>query len=353
MEIQTVLGYLAAMNPSPTIKPYLLGSGGAGQAIARALASLSVTDPELGLLQPDWLPRGTEVAIPATLPAGAIPTLFIANPHALHAPAIIAASRAGFPMIFCEKPTCTSQAQIRELEAISTPTAVFHGYRQMWGPQTLKEMLTRGELGELISVEGRYWQSSAAARALAAPAESKTKGWKGDPKLAGEFDVFLDLGTHWADLASYLYGAPPSAVQGWRSYANAEDPTRDTHVQLMLDFPRGGRGFASISKTVHGATNFLELNLIGTRKAATWNFLSPDEIAIGTGRDRGVLVRKQAEYGAKLPPFHGAGWLEGYIEIIRQGLRETALKVPAAYPRLNETLPLMRAMFDVRWSDGR
>ena len=40
-----------------------------------------------------------------------------------------------------------------------------HGNRRMWGPQTIVRMIAEGEIGDVISIDGRYWQSSAAQMA--------------------------------------------------------------------------------------------------------------------------------------------------------------------------------------------
>lgn len=52
--------------------------------------------------------------------------------------------------------------QIQALKDVKTSVAILHGYRMMWGPQTLHQMLTAGEFGQIISLESRYWQSSVA-----------------------------------------------------------------------------------------------------------------------------------------------------------------------------------------------
>ncbi len=334
------------------ITPLILGRGGAGHAIAKSLACLRDTDPDLGLRTPVWLPRGTNLADANRNHENAV--VFIANPHGLHAKGVIEAAQSGFRAIVCEKPSAISQEEVSALSAVKTPTAILHGYRLMWGPQTLLEMLRSGELGQLIAVEGKYWQSSSADRALSAPApdSGKNTAWKNVPELAGEYDTYLDLGSHWLDLASTFYGSPPRSIQGWRSYANADASNRDTHVQIMAEFSNAGRGFASISKTAHGASNELEIELIGTKSSASWAFLSQDEIHVGKGRDRSVRVRRAADLGSRQAPFHGLGWLEGYMEINRQILREVFLGEKGNYPRLSENLPLMRAIFDVKWNSA-
>jgi predicted dehydrogenase len=150
-------------------------------------------------------------------------------------------------------------------------------------------------------------------------------------------------------MVSFLFGAVPHQIDGWRSHINSETVHRDSHIQLGLDFPNGQRAFGSISKTFHGATNHFEVNLIGSKKSATWQFLNPDELFIGEGRDRRVTTKKTSTLGSKQPPHHGMGWLEGYIETIDQLLNEVCFKQAANYPRLADNVNLMEAVLQVKW----
>ena len=332
---------------SMSITPFILGTGRSGQAIAKSLAVLNLQQRDLKIEPAILLKRGADLATERKKATQAI--LCIANPHGLHADAIIAGSRAGFDAILCEKPACVNLEQLQALREIKAPTAVLHVYREMWGVQMLKAMVNEGVFGQLITIEGRYWQGSAAVRALASVKGEVQKNWKDDPTLSGPFDTYLDLATHYLDTVSFLYGSIPSQIKGWKSMANASAPHRDNHVQLSVDYPNGGRSFASISKTMHGATNLFEVNLIGTLLSATWKFENPDEIFIGEGRNRRVLTRNTNEFGSKHPPYHGMGWLEGYIEIASQLLNHVYGGKPPGYPQLKGNLDLLESMFKVEW----
>lgn len=329
-----------------TITPMILGHGRSGDAIAKSLACLALQKPDLPLAPSVWLARGADLKEERAKSPSAI--LCIANPHGLHAGAILAADQAGFDGILCEKPACVNLEQLQKLRNVKTPTAVFHGYRQMWGPQMLKQMLDQGQFGELIAIEGRYWQASVAERAVSSEM-ALAKTWKDDVTLSGEFDTYLDLGTHWLDAVCFLHGSLPSRIQGWRSYVNAPSAYRDSHIQVALDFRNGARAFGSISKTVHGSGNHFELNLIGSKLSATWEFLNPDEIVIGQGRERKTISRKNMDLGSRQSAYHGMGWLEGYIEIGSRLLTEVFEKQRANYPRLAENLDLLEAMLCTEW----
>lgn len=329
-----------------TITPLILGTGRSGQAIAKSFASLKTMHPEWNLEMPLWLARGASLANERKKYTH--PILCIATPHGLHAEAILEADRAGYAAVLCEKPACVTIDELRKLREVKAPTAILHIYRQTWGVQTLKRFIEEGRFGEIISIEGRYWQASTAERALQDKKEAP-RSWKDDTRLSGEYDVYLDIGTHWVDSVTYLFGEAPSQVSGWRSFVNADSPHRDSHVQLTLQYPKGGRAMASFSKTIHGSTNHFEINVIGSKLSATWIFERPDEILIGEGRDRRYLTRKDSELGSQNPPHHGMGWLEGYIEIAANLVRDVHEGRPKAYPHLQECLSYLEPMLRADW----
>lgn len=319
--------------------PFILGSGRAATAILESIGVIAVAKPDVSVLPARRLGRDETFE----MEGAANPVLFITNPHALHAPSILKGENAGFPLIVCEKPAAVSAEQIESLRQVKTPVAVCHVYRQMWGIRALKEMIEAGEFGEIIAIEGRYWQSSTANSVLTG---ATAQTWKDDPALSGPFDALVDIGSHWADAAIFLAGELPVDTGIRLSYANALAPHRDTHVHLQMAFPSGTRALSSISKTVHGAPNHFEVNVIGTKKYACWKFLEQDHIEIGVGTERRYITRRgsnSSDIGSGHWPWHGMGWIEGYIEIIYQALRKQDGET-ADYPTLSQNLDVMQRL---------
>jgi predicted dehydrogenase len=326
------------------ITPLILGSGRSGKAIAKSFASLNILHPKLELASPIFLDRNASLAEERNKYERAI--LAIANPHALHAPAIIEADRAGFDAIVCEKPACVNIEQFQRLLNIKTPTAILHAYRQMWGPQLIKEMIEHREFGELITIEGRYWHASAADAAVSSTPKAN---WKNDVSLSGESDTYLDLGTHLLDAFCFLHGSFEPQILGWRSHINASSPHRDTHIQVEMNWAEQKRAFGSISKTVHGSPNHFEINVIGSKKYAKWEFLLADEIHFGSGKNRSIVTRRDHSSGSQQDPYHATGWLEGYIEIARRLIHHAFHNESANYPTLHQNLQMLQAIFNTNW----
>jgi predicted dehydrogenase len=260
----------------------------------------------------------------------------VAGPHALHTPRLLEAAERGYRFAICEKPAAVDLDQIEALERLPMATWICHGYRLMWGPQELKRALAAGRFGTLISIEGRYWQSSATRT-------PKKGAWKDAPELGGRFDVLLDLASHWADLVTHIYGRLPDRTLVRRWFVNAASPHRDTHVHLTMEF--GDLvGFGSISKTVHGRGNKLELEILGEHASASWSFERPDVIVWGEGGTQSTEVRGDAELPARLAPFHGLGWMEGYGRLVGEVVAHMREGRTAGAPTLEEHLGVLRCL---------
>lgn len=328
----------------------ILGRGSSGQALAAAARVLGWQDAR-------FLDRNADLAAElaaARKQSQAPKFLAIANPHGLHAQTLMAADALGFDALVVEKPAAVNATEVRQLRAIKTPTAVLHGYRMMWGPNALRALMDQKKLGEVFSIESRYWQSSAAERAvqmtaqmsLATDSKPSPKSWKTDPSLSGGGDVVLDLVPHALDLASHLLGQHPIQLSGKKSHAGADAPHRDTHVQLQARYRNGCSGMFSVSKIVHGASNQLQISVLGTLGSAHWDFENPDQIILGTGRHSQVLLRESREWGSGFPTYHGMGWLEGYIEVLKRTESDTKLKTnQMSFPELQSNLDLLEVLF--------
>jgi hypothetical protein len=97
---------------------------------------------------------------------------------------------------------------------------------------------------------------------------------------------------------------------------------------------------------MHGAANDFEYTVLGTKGSATWRFMQPDEIIMGTGRESKLLRRDAASPASGTMPFHGLGWIEGYLEISRQTLRRVAGLEFSAVPTLEESLAVMSILLN-------
>lgn len=325
------------------IHPFISGSGMAGKGMAKALGIIGVINPDFQIAPYTKISRGQKLE---GLAKGVEnPLLLIGSPHGYHASQLLEAEAAGFRNIICDKPVCIEKADISKLEKIKAKVAVTHGFRQNWGPQTIRKMIDAGEFGELISVEGRYWQCSAAADALS-PTGPDKNSWKNDRAMNGPYDALVDLGAHYTDMMLFFAGGEkPQKAFGWVSHVNAPAAHRDTHAHVEFHFPKF-RARGSISKTVHGTGNDLEIMVLGSKCAVTWNVERPDELKIAKGTTTTYMQKPNDKFGSQQPPYHGLGWLEGYVDVIHSYLLGMA-GMPAHYPTLPDSLKVMDVLLNL------
>jgi predicted dehydrogenase len=115
---------------------------------------------------------------------------------------------------------------------------------------------------------------------------------------------------------------------------------------MWMSFPEGRRGLASISKTVHGSPTNFEYTVLGTKGSTTWRFGCPDEVEYASGNHTTIVRRERANPSSGTSPFHGRGWLEGYIEITHQTLRRVAGLSSAPVPTLEEGRAVMEVLLN-------
>ena len=317
----------------------------AGNAILRSLDIAQRLDPELHLLPVRIADRGAPLNSYVT--DQALNVLFLAHPSGLHATSVLEGLRSGFTAIAVDKPVCVRPEEIFLLRGVDAPVTVFHGYRVIWGTRTIKRMIEDGALGEVFAFEARYWQSSNAQVALSGG--SAKESWKNDIQLNGPHDALTDLGSHVVDICHYLMGAKALDSCGWLYYGNSAAGHRDTHVHLQLRFSGSRRALMSISKTAHGATNDFEYSVFGTRGTATWRFLRPDEVEVGSGSRTSFIRRETPGTSSESKPFHGLGWMEGYVDITRQTLRAASGLGCTDVPVLKEALDVMDVLLNARF----
>lgn len=141
------------------------------------------------------------VAVPefSSLLAQDLDGVVIATPSALHAEQAIAALEHGMA-VFCQKPLGRTAAETRRVVAAARAAdRLLHvdlSYRFHTGMQRIRELITRGELGDVYAVEAVFHN-----------AYGPDKPWFYDARLSGG-GCLLDLGIHLVDLALWCLDFP-------------------------------------------------------------------------------------------------------------------------------------------------
>jgi predicted dehydrogenase len=274
----------------------------------------------------------------------AIDAVHICTPNAQHFPMAKGALQAGKHVI-CEKPLATSVEEGKELVEFAARqgvrNCVCHNLRFYPMVQQMRAMREAGDLGEILVVQGTYFQDWLLYET--------DWNWRVDAKAGGPSRCMADIGSHWFDLAEHVTGLRvtslcadlqtfhPTRKQPKRSvetFANkllgAEDyietavETEDFGAVIFRMGARA-RGSVAASQVSAGRKNRFNIEIYGTRSSVAWNQERPDELWVGH-RDTGneilikdpSLLKPDARGYADLPGGHSEGYDDTFKQIFRR-----------------------------------
>jgi predicted dehydrogenase len=128
--------------------------------------------------------------------------VYIATPPFLHLENIRSCLKYNLPII-CEKPLCSTCEEASQIESLvsaaKVPFMLGHHLRHQPALAEIKQIISSGELGPVLSVWGQWGfnLNKSATNAV----------WKLSPELGGA-GVIADTGIHIIDLLIYLFGQP-------------------------------------------------------------------------------------------------------------------------------------------------
>ncbi len=256
-----------------------------------------------------------------------VDAVYVSTPHPGHYDAAMRAIRAG-KAVLVEKPFTIDAAEAGELIDAARAGGTFL-MEAMWtrflpGIARVREILTEGTLGEIVSVTAEHGQWMAR--------DPESRLFK--PELGG--GALLDLGIYPVSFASMVLGTP-------RVVTAVSDPAFtgvDAQTSVILQYQGGAH--AVLTTTSYALTgNAGAINGTEARLELAGAFYRPTTFRV-IGRDGAVLESYET-------PVHGNGLRFQAAEVgrcLRAGLTESPLLT------LDETLSIMRTMDDIRGQIG-
>lgn len=253
-----------------------------------------------------------------------IDVVSIVVPNHLHFPVAQAFLEAGIH-VMCDKPLTTRLEDGVALQELADRQGCLFGLTHNYSGYPLvraaRELVARGELGELRIVQVEYAQDW-----LAQPIEEsgdRQASWRTNPDLAGPAGCLGDIGSHAAHLAEFVTGMAPSEIS---ADLGTLVPGRrvDDHVQMLLRYANGARGMLWASQVASGEENGLRLRVYGTHGSLRWSQETPNELWLGAqGEPARRLTRGMrglpaaAAAASRLPPGHPEGFIEAFAQLYR------------------------------------
>jgi predicted dehydrogenase len=335
---------MAALRNLTQLRAGVIGTGFIGPVHIEALRRLGVQVSALCDIPGRVEPAADRLGIPnrfsdyrELIRSGEVDVVHITTPNRFHSQMALAALRAGKHCI-CEKPLAMNTREtagiLRLAKRTGTVFAVNYNVRFYAAVLQLRRMIARGDLGEIIHVNGSYLQDWLF--------KETDYNWRLLPKEGGKLRAVADIGTHWMDTVSFILGAkirevfadlgtwhkirkrPLGEVQTFAkaranlNYAPYRVQTED-FANVLLSFGNGAHGNMSVSQVAAGRKNCIRFEIYGSKKSAWWCSEDPEVLHFGN-RDSAneTAVRATAPF-SEATPFtdYPPGHVEGFPDTFK------------------------------------
>lgn len=271
-----------------------------------------------------------------------VDVVHITTPNRFHCEMSLAALRAGKHVV-CEKPLAMNTREtaliVKTARAAGKVFAVNYNVRFYPAVLQLRRQIASGDLGDVIHVNGSYFQDWLF--------KDTDYNWRLLPGEGGKLRAVADIGTHWMDTVSFILGArilsvfadlatwhknrrrPLGEVQTFAKadarmkYATYKVQT-DDFASVLLRFANGSRGNLAVSQVAAGRKNCIRIEIYGSKKSAWWCSENPEMLHLGH-RDGAneVAVRATPAFGDGAAGFvdYPPGHVEGFPDTFKMNFR--------------------------------
>jgi predicted dehydrogenase len=228
-----------------------------------------------------------------------VDVVHIASPNRRHCEQALAVLRAG-KLCVCEKPLGMSSKETAAIARAAARSgrvfAVNYNIRFYPAVLQLRAMVARGDLGEIIHVNGGYMQDWLL--------KETDYNWRLLPAEAGPLRAVADIGTHWLDTVGFILGSPVTSLLADLSTFHrrrlrplgevktfdrsagtvrqaAYDVQTEDFANILLGYANGARGNLAVSQVAAGRKNSLRLEIYGAKQSAWWDSEDPDRLHFG------------------------------------------------------------------------
>jgi len=303
-----------------------------------------------------------------------VEVVHVCTPNALHYPMAMAALKAG-KHVLCEKPLAMNIAEAQEMvdyaETHNLVHATNHNLRYYPVVQHVRQMVARGDLGEILIVQGTYSQDWLLY--------DTDFNWRILAEANGAARVVGDIGSHWMDMIQHLTGLsitslcadtmivhktrkqPRTAIETFAGKTltpeDYDEVTIDTEdfAPVLVQLGARCRGAYTVSQVSAGNKNRFEFEIYGTESGVRWNQERPDELWIGHRNKPNQIIIKDpsllagpAQGFADLPGGHSEGYDDSHKQLFRRFYKRVMdPNLPIDYPTFEDGLRGMKLIAKV------
>lgn len=247
----------------------------------------------------------------------------ITTPNHTHFTIAKAFLEAGFNVV-CDKPMTLTLQEAEELASIVEKNSLIFGLTHNYTGYPLvrqaREMIQRGELGEIQAIRAFYIQGW--LRTRLENSGQKQASWRTDPKRSGIAGCFGDIATHAYNLARFVSGLLPDQVS---CTLKTFEPGRelDDYGTAIIKLQGGALATVTASQISHGRENDLWIEVDGTLGALEWHQEEPNKMVVRRNgqphqiytRAGGPYLNEFAQSSSRLPAGHPEAFFEAFANV--------------------------------------
>ncbi len=271
----------------------------------------------------------------------------IATPNFMHFEIAKAAVEAGFNVI-CDKPLTLDMQQAEALlEAVEKSDVVFavtHNYTGYPLVRQARQMVTSGELGEIMAIRVNYIQGWLVEKLE--DSDQKQAAWRTDPKRSGAAGCFGDIATHAYNLGRFITGQFPENIScHLKTFVGGRK--LDDYGHAVITYENGALGTVTASQITHGRENDVTIEVDGTKGSLSWRQENPNELWVRqNGKAHQLYTRdpnapfmtEVAAASCRLPSGHPEAFFEAFANIYRAAYDDICLRISGKKFETTDTL---------------
>jgi len=213
----------------------------------------------------------------------ALDYITIVTPNFAHYAPAKACLEAGIPVL-CEKPMTMTVAESQDLARIAKrkkiPFVLAHTYTGHPMMMMAKEMVRKGEIGEVRKVESWYnqgWLASAIEES-----GQQQAAWRTDPKRTGISNCGGDIGTHAFVAATWVTGLAVKKVSA-RLNTFVAGRVLDDDFNVIAEMENGATAIITATQIAVGYRNDNGFRVFGSKGSIEWHQEEAEKLLVRRG----------------------------------------------------------------------
>jgi predicted dehydrogenase len=274
-----------------------------------------------------------------------IDVVAIVTPNHVHHAAARAFIDAGIHVI-CDKPLTSKLDDALDLVSAVAKSGVIFGLTHNYTGYPLvrhaRAMVQEGALGKVRVIQAEYPQDWLSTR-LESTGQKQAE-WRTDPARSGDGGCIGDIGTHAANLASFITGLSLEAVCAELT-SFVDGRALDDDCQMLLRYQGGARGMLWASQVAPGNENNLKIRIYGEKAGLEWHQEDPNRLLFTPlGQPPQTITRggpgagPSAGHATRIPCGHPEGYLEGFANLYSDVAEQIAARLQGRAPAAESLL---------------